>query len=100
MGFYKKLKDNESTNFSDEDRRIEEDYQKLFPKIARDFICRKDVEKMFGNIIAILEEEGENQIRSATPIRHALLLAREYRLNLKRPINNRKSYRDIDELSK
>lgn len=98
MGFYKKLKDNESTNFSDEDRRIEEEYQKLFPKIARDFICRKDVEKMFGNIIALLEQE--NEIRPATPVRHALLLAREYRLNLKRPINDRKSYRDIDELSK
>ena len=97
MGFYKKLKDGTDTSFSDEDRKIEEDYQKLFPKIARDFICRKDVEKILNNISFIVESEDNNFEQKVNSIRYALLLAREYKLNLKKPIKDRKSYRDIDE---
>jgi hypothetical protein len=100
MGFYKNLKDNKDTDFSDEERKIEEDYQKLFPKIARDFICRRDVEKTFSNIISVIDSEDDDLNEKLNSIRHALLIAREYKLNLKKPINERKNYKDIDELIK
>lgn len=100
MGFYKSLKDNTDTNFSDEERKLEEDYQKLFPKIARDFVCRKDIERTFNGLLSIIDSEDQNLDEKINSIRHALLLAREYKLNLKKPINKRRSYRDIDELTK
>tara|TARA_S200000501_G_C20837910_1_gene750251 strand:+ start:136 stop:438 length:303 start_codon:yes stop_codon:yes gene_type:complete len=100
MGFYKNLKDNKDTDFSKEERKIEEDYQKLFPKIARDFICRRDVEKTFNNILSVIDSDDNDLNEKLNSIRHALLIAREYKLNLKKPISERKNYKDIDELIK
>ena len=98
MGFYKSLKDNQDTNLSDEERRLEETYEKLFPKIARDFMCRKDVEAIFDYLFLLIDLDNQPDNEKVRLIRHALLLAREYKLNLKRPIDKRKTYKDIDEL--
>lgn len=86
MTLFKKLKDKEDTDFHDEDKELEEQYQKLFKKIARDFATIKDVKTYV--------ESNESDYT----VNNAIATAYEYKKNLKRKLSDKKKYLDIDEL--
>lgn len=86
MTFFEKLKKQEDTDFHDEDEKLEEQYQKMFKKIARDFATIKDVKEFVERDDGIYRVNG------------ALSTALEYRRNEKRKLSEKAKYRDIDEL--
>ena len=95
MSFYKKLKDGEDTDFSEE-TKLEEQYQKMFKKIARDFLTREDFKFIIREILDEIVAESEQDLNTQT---HAFLKAKEYKDNLKKSVRKRNKYRDIDELN-
>lgn len=92
MSFYKRLKDGEDTDFNDE-VYLEEQYQKMFKKIARDFVHVDDLKEILRNV---LDDILESDISLK---RNAYLKAKEYEKNLNSKISNRKTYKDVDDLT-
>ena len=86
MTFFEKLRKKEDTDFHDEEKELEEQYQKLFKKIARDFATIKDVKDYV--------ERGEGDYR----VGGAIAIAFEYKKNQKRKLSDKRKSRDIDEL--
>lgn len=76
----------------DNDQR-EEDYEKLFSKIGRDFVSREDLADILGKIInavpGLSVEVGNAK---------AVALATEYKDNLEKGQSDRKKYKDLVEL--
>lgn len=88
----KNLKDGGSPKEKD---RQEEDYQEMFPKIARDFVYREDLIEMMSFIIdtiGILESNAPSLNKEA-----AKQKALEYKKNLSLPRNKRKKYKDVND---
>jgi len=98
MSFYKKLKDNIDTDFSNENFYIEEQYQKMFKKIARDFVHRDDLKLILLEILEELNVESFSNDINFNQRQNALITAREYYENLRRPIAKRNTYKDVDEI--
>ena len=103
MGMFSKLYNNEDASFDDEDRDLEELYQKLFKKIARDFVYKRDLSDHFDNFILGLERnspELASSLRADSVFleyQAAILQAVEYKENLKKPKNKRIKYKDVDD---
>lgn len=91
MSFYKKLRDESDTDF-DEDAFLEEQYQKMFKKIARDFVHIDDLREILNSAFDELFSEQSYMNRNA------YLRAKEYQRNLDAKLSDRKTYQDIDEL--
>ena len=88
----KNLKDGGSAKEND---RQEEDYQEMFPKIARDFVYREDLVEMLSFIvdaIGLLSSETPSLNKEA-----ARQKALEYKKNLSLPRNKRKKYKDVND---
>ena len=92
MSFFKKLKNDEDTDFSEENS-LEEQYQKMFKKIARDFVHKDDLKEILIDILYNLDVESEVD---RFPIK-AFLKAKEYENNLNSSLKKRKKYLDIDD---
>lgn len=92
MSFFKKLKDDEDTDFS-EDESIEENYQKMFKKIARDFLTREDFKYIILEILNDILIEDRDVLDTKI---NAVLKAKEYENNLEKSSDKRKKYLDID----
>jgi hypothetical protein len=92
MSFFKKLKDNEDTDFNEENN-LEEQYQKMFKKIARDFVHKDDLKEILIDILYSLDIESEV---NKFPVK-AFMKAKEYEKNLNTSLTKRKKYLDIDE---
>lgn len=92
MSFYKKLKDEKDTDFSEE-KALEEQYQKIFKKIARDFIHVEDFKEIIRDIISDLFADTTVNLDTR---RNAYLKAKEYERNLNKKISERTQYLDID----
>jgi hypothetical protein len=97
--FLRSIRDGKS--FSEE-QRLEAEYQKLFKKIARDFVTREDLDVILSDFVELLFETNEEFEESfeENPIdfsrkEKALSLAKEYSANLKIPTFARKQYKDI-----
>jgi hypothetical protein len=97
MGMFRKLKDKEDIPGGTNDDSLEEQYQKMFKKIARDFVFKEDLKLIFSSLFEELfdiEDEAEaerfNQYFTA-----AALKAIEYKDNLNKPLNKRKKYKDV-----
>jgi hypothetical protein len=72
----------------DEDQR-EEDYEKLFNKIGRDFVTIKDLEEALGAIPGVSINVGNA---------HAVAQANEYKENLNAGQKQKKKYNDLIKL--
>lgn len=99
--FLKSIRDGSNPIFSD-NYRVEEEYEKLFKKIARDFVTREDLNVILTDFVELLFEENEQfeEKFNENPIdfkrkEKALALARQYALNLKLPRFSRRQYKDI-----
>lgn len=95
MSFFKKLKNDEDTDFSEEES-LEEDYEKLFKKIARDFLTREDFKYIIMEILNDMLIEDRDVLDTQT---NAFLKAKEYENNLEKSSDKRKKYIDVDSLS-
>lgn len=95
MGFYTNIKKDEDSELEKEDNGLEEQYQKMYKKIARDFVHIKDFQEVMLNII-----ENKSFIFAlvdALKRENAINTALEYKKNLETSKNNRKKYKDIIE---
>ncbi len=94
--------DNNDTINNNEASNDEEQYQRLFKKIARDFVCKADLEIMLTEVVKKLKEEEkeeereiEKEERNTTSTIGAIMKAIEYKANLSLPKHKRIKYRDI-----
>ena len=101
MGMFSKLYNDKDASFNNEDRDLEELYQKLFKKIARDFVFKEDVVSKFEDLFDTIEQTNPDlaeDLRSRyaySQNENATLRAIEYKDNLNKPKNKRKKYLDI-----
>jgi len=91
---------NNDTVNNNEASNDEEQYQRLFKKIARDFVCKADLETMLTQVVRELteeekEEEFEKESENTTSSVGAVMKAIEYKMNLSLPKHKRIKYRDI-----
>jgi hypothetical protein len=94
MSFYKKIRNREDTDFS-VDAALEEQYQKMYKKIARDFVHKDDLVEILTELLEGLGLDNQGKMRS---IKHAVLKSYEYKNNLERSLSKRRKYHDVDEL--
>jgi hypothetical protein len=92
MGFYRKLNDKEDVSGGSEADSLEEQYQKMFKKMARDFVFKDDLRAIFN---FIFEDLIDNDEEFDTRYNAAVLKAIEYRDNLSKPLKDRKKYKDV-----
>lgn len=91
MGMYRKLSDREDIITNDES--LEEQYQKMFKKIARDFVYKDDLRNILNFILLDLFPDRSTTINEN--LDGAVLRALEYKENQNKPINQRKKYKDV-----
>lgn len=96
---FNKLYKKEDTSFDNEDSHLEEQYQKLFKKIARDFVFKEDLVSSLNNLTQAINTLNENfkNIRLNSSNEGAVQKALEYEANLKKRKKDRTKYKDIDE---
>lgn len=93
MGMFRKLLDKEDLESINTESELEEQYQRLFKKIARDFVYKEDLSEILTLIFGELFEDSDIDTRSR--VDSAVQKAIEYKQNLTKPLNQRKKYRDI-----
>lgn len=95
MGFLKRAsrkEDNDSVA-----SQLEEQYERLYPKIGRDFVHRKDLEKLLAGILSIIDPMRLNpfDLLDDTEARQRAL---EYKSFLDRDFDGSKIYKDLIKL--
>lgn len=87
-----------------QDDSLEEEYQKMYKKIARDFVHREDLVEILrelllglGSVNQAIFGEILEQIDLNHNINNAIDKAIEYRENLSKPKLKRKKYKDIED---
>jgi hypothetical protein len=93
MGFYSKIKDEEDSLRENENDALEEQYQKLYKKIARDFVHLNDFQRVIQSLIA--DKSFLAALAAATTKQKAIAKAVEYKENLEKPKAQRTIYKDI-----
>ena len=93
MGFYRKLNDREDVNGGTTSDALEEQYQQMFKKIARDFVFRGDLKVIFNSLFKDLIEDDDEAFNSRFDA--AVLKAMEYRDNLNKSLDQRTKYKDV-----
>lgn len=91
---------NQDTVDNTESSNDEEHYQKLFKKIARDFVYKGDLVSVLSNFyekILQIQTSGEelNSKEVEATATAAVMQAIEYRENLSLPKHQRKTYEDV-----
>ncbi len=92
----------EDTRGNSQEDQDEELYQRLFKKIARDFIFVKDLDLLLDDFYERLQEaQRDNKKISKDEMRYytynSILRAMEYKNNLSSPKNKRKAYKDVPD---
>jgi len=102
MGFLSKMSKGEVLESAEEQNYIEELYQKLFVKIARDFVVKEDFQQMQYEFLQrlflvspMLFQSVQNESLNLNNSDNAIKKAQEYKENLKRPFHKRRKYKDI-----
>jgi len=93
MTFLNKLSKGETLESAKEDNILEEQYEKLFKKIARDFVTKEDLKDMMLEMLSLLSVTNASSVLDNE--QNAIKLANEYEANLKKSSSNRKKYKDI-----
>jgi hypothetical protein len=99
---FKNLLNKEDNDYQKDDNDLEEMYQKLYKKIARDFVHREDFKEVLGYSFSFLRqinpkyEEALSQI-DLDLFDYAVTKAIEYKENLSKPRAKRKKYKDVDQ---
>lgn len=93
MTFLNKLSKGETLESAKEDNILEEQYEKMFKKIARDFVTKDDLKDMMLEMLSLLSVANASSILDNE--QNAIKLANEYEANLKKSSSNRKKYKDV-----
>ncbi len=96
---------NHDNDFDSGENELEEQYQKMFKKIARDFATMEDVNSMASqmnylmSIIKRLDPDILNDIEDEITAEreNAVLKAIEYKSNLEKPRSKRRKYKDVSD---
>lgn len=78
-------------------RDLEEMYERLFPKIGRDFVYKEDLFKLLELIMMIVDPLGINPIDPTSDIQ-AKKKALQYKITLETGADGTKLYRDLINL--
>jgi len=100
---FKALNEKKDVEGATEHDELEEQYQRMFKKIARDFVHKDDLasimneytEYLFTIIPGLEESLQDNTFENKRD--SAVNKALEYKENLKRPKHKRKKYKDVIE---
>jgi hypothetical protein len=105
MGVFSNMRKGHDNDFDSGEKELEEQYQQLFKKIARDFVLLEDLRKTMHRMNAFisavrrinpeLAEEIEEDMEVGSE--SAILKAIEYKNNLEQPRNKRRKYRDVTD---
>jgi len=96
MAFLNKLSKDETLDSAKEENQVEEQYQKMFKKIARDFLTKEDFKEIMQEMIANLNLTSLVINTSTLDLdQNAIKIANEYEANSKRSSQNKKKYKDI-----
>jgi hypothetical protein len=96
MGFLTKSAKGEDTGPS-EGAQLEEQYEKLFPKIGRDFVSRRDFAKAMQTLLSLLDPSGLISV-DFDDDSEARALAIEYKGLIDAGKDGSKSYKDLIKL--
>lgn len=91
MGFLKRAAKEEEFDTASSNEEL---YERLFPKIGRDFVYKEDLERMLGGVMALLDPDGLTPIDTQSDSA-ARQKAREYKRLLKRGEDGSKIYKDL-----
>tara|TARA_Y100000310_G_scaffold312173_1_gene359205 strand:- start:551 stop:874 length:324 start_codon:yes stop_codon:yes gene_type:complete len=105
MGVFNNMRNQVDNDFDSGDKELEEQYQRLFKKMARDFVLidelRETVSK-FNSLLDLirksdlsLSEDLDDDFEVGSEI--AILKAIEYKENLERPRSKRQKYKDVTD---
>ena len=105
MGVFSNMQKNHDNDFDNGSNELEEQYQKMFKKMARDFATIEDLEGMMSKMNFLLEvlrrsnpELVEEFKGDAVREREtAVLKAMEYKNNLEKPRSKRTKYKDVSD---
>ena len=105
MGIFSNMHKGHDNDFDDGNKELEEQYQKMFKKIARDFATIEDLESLLSKMNFIMEimrrsnpEIAEDFKEDAIIEREtAVLKAMEYKNNLEKPRSKRNKYKDVSD---
>lgn len=102
MSFYRDLLNGKNTGQSKE-LELEEQYERLFKKIARDFVSREDLKTILEDFVEALKESNpqikealEEQELDFDEISNSRKISKEYSKNLLMPRIFRPKYEDIE----
>lgn len=92
----------EDTKNNNQDTEDEEMYQRIFKKIARDFVYWEDLELLVDSMYKDIEQaQKKNKKISKKEMRYytfkSILRALEYKKNLSQPKHKRKEYKDVTD---
>jgi len=89
---------NNDTVNNDQESNDEEQYQRLFKKIARDFVCKADLEASLNKVLERIKNGEElEEDTSYHGALGAIMKAIEYKQNMSLPKHKRIKYRDVIE---
>lgn len=99
---FKDQAEGNDTNGANADSNDEEQYQRMFKKIARDFICKADLDNLINALVKRISESQENQESlEGSEVNSdnlgAVMKAIEYKENLRLPKSKRRKYKDVIE---
>lgn len=105
MGVFRNMQRGHDNDFDNGENELEEQYQKMFKKIARDFATIEDLDGLISqmnflmNIIKRLNPDILDDIQDEiiTERESAVLKAMEYKSNLEKPRSKRTKYKDVSD---
>ena len=91
--------ENKDTVGANEESNDEETYQRMFKKIARDFVCKEDLDNILGELLEKIIQKKEDENLTSSEINSgsigAVMKAIEYKSNLSLPKHKRRKYKDV-----
>lgn len=95
----KNLLNNEDNEYQKDDNDLEELYQRLYKKIARDFVHRDDLRESLVQTFLLFKALGIpiDETSIDTFSEEAINQAIEYKENLSKPRNKRNKYKDVGQ---
>jgi|11_taG_2_1085331.scaffolds.fasta_scaffold00085_6 hypothetical protein len=105
MGVFKNMQKGYDNDFDSGENELEEQYQKMFKKIARDFATIEDLDNLVSRLNLLMTvikrlnpeilDDLEGDIISERET--AVLKAMEYKSNLEKPRSKRSKYKDVSD---
>lgn len=105
MGVFRNMQKGHDNDFDNGATELEEQYQKMFKKIARDFATIEDIGGLISQMNFLIEiikrtnPEIAEELKEEVIVEreNAVLKAMEYKSNLEKPRSKRTKYKDVSD---